>query len=184
MKRIPLGNSGKHAIIDDEDYEHVSKFNWVLQRNQKGMPYVKCQMHIGNINGHDITCRMSLHRFLLHPPEGMEVDHRNHNGLDCRRSNIRICTHAENMANQLSCCRNKSSAYKGVRFHKKTRKWRAAIMKNYKCYSLGLYHTEKEAALAYNHAALRLFGEFAYLNILRESLGKERIQPPITMIRG
>ena len=95
------------------------------------------------------------------------VDHINHDKLDNRRENLRLCTHAENMQNVPNYSRGKSK-YKGVSFddRKRVKKWRALIVFEKKQIYLGMHLTEEDAAIAYNEKATELFGEFACLNII------------------
>jgi hypothetical protein len=95
---------------------------------------------------------------------GQFVDHRDHNGLNNRRENLRIATHAQNQWNQIKTDRPTTSRYKGVR---RTRfAWRPEISFNDKSLYLGSFRTEEAAARAYNAKALELFGEFASLNVI------------------
>lgn len=93
-----------------------------------------------------------------------EVDHANGDGLDCRRSNLRVASHAENVRNARS--RKGTSKFKGVSFSKGG--WRAALRVNYKTVHLGRFETEEEAAVAHDEAARRLHGAFARLNFPRD----------------
>jgi hypothetical protein len=105
-----------------------------------------------------------LHRYLLNPDKGMEVDHINGNGLDNRLLNLRVCTKSQNGANRKSS--NKTSKYKGVSLCSSSvdKKWRAQITKNGKCVLLGRYYTEKEAAKAYDKQAIITHKDFAKTN--------------------
>ena len=101
-------------------------------------------------------------------PTGMVVDHINHNTLDNRKSNLRVCTYSQNHINSAS--RGGTSKYKGVFLYKKgTRKerWRAMAYCG-KPYFLGYFDTEDEAGIAYNNKVKELFGEYAYLNKIEE----------------
>ena len=102
-----------------------------------------------------------MHRQLL--PHIRRIDHVNGDGLDNRRANLRPATAGQNQANR-SRNTNGTSRFKGVAWFQKSQKWMAKITHNYKQIYLGCYHTEKEAAIAYNVAALELFGEYARLN--------------------
>ena len=108
---------------------------------------------------------IQMHRAILDTPKGMFTDHINGNGLDNRRSNIRICSMSENMTNRSKTVQN-STGYKGV--YKvggsKTNPYIAKIQKNKKVYCLGSFPTKEEAARAYDKKALELHGEFARLN--------------------
>jgi hypothetical protein len=94
-----------------------------------------------------------------------EVDHINHNPLDNRKENLRICTRRENSRNRTKgkFIKRPSSRYKGVSFDKKLNKWIAAIGLDTMIY-IGCFTTEEDAAFAYNIKAKEIFGEFACLN--------------------
>lgn len=156
MKRIPL-TRGKFAIVDDEDYEWLMQWKWYASLN-RGLWYAARQEQKG-VNP-KYSCIL-MHRELLKPPNGFEIDHHNNNSLDNRRFNLRICTHSNNLGNQKPQTGG-SSKYKGVSWHKKNQKWRAQIGK--KRHSLGYFDNEIDAAKAYDKAAKELFGEFANVN--------------------
>ncbi len=103
-----------------------------------------------------------MHRMIMGEPKGMFVDHIDGNSQNNRRSNLRICTPAQNLQNQRP--KGGTSRYKGVYFHKKDNKWMAKIGFNGKNTYLGLFEDEILAARAYDKKAKELFGEFAYLN--------------------
>lgn len=105
-----------------------------------------------------------MHRQILAAADGDVVDHKNANGLDNRRGNIRVCRQAENVRNQRPQRRRVSSRYKGV-YHDKTRgQWQAYVNKDGKRYRLGRFASEVEAAEAYDAKAAELHGEFALTN--------------------
>jgi len=152
---------GYIVLIDDEDLEKFSKYKWRIN-NGRG-PYVVCSIWI-NLK----TTKMLLHRYLIDAPVGKKVDHINHNTLDNRKCNLRICSSAENSQNNTKNNKIKtSSKYKGV--SKRNDHWRASIKSNNIYHFLGCYGTEEEAAHAYNIAAQEFNGEFASLNILPDS---------------
>jgi hypothetical protein len=95
-------------------------------------------------------------------PEHLEIDHRNHQRSDS--SQIRIATRAENARNA-SGWANHSSRYKGVSWNKQRRQWYACISVDGRAKSLGKHKTEREAALAYDRAARKAWGAFAFLNL-------------------
>ncbi len=103
-----------------------------------------------------------MHRYLTNPPNHMVVDHINGDTLDNRRSNLRVCTHKQNISSSRSVTGN--SKFKGVTFDKSRGKWSAQIKVDYKRIYLGRFAVEQDAALAYNKAAISAFGEFAVLN--------------------
>jgi hypothetical protein len=102
---------------------------------------------------------------LVYGPHTHEIDHKNGNGLDNRKANLREATRSQQTANARKTSRPKSSIYKGVcRFRGA---WVARIQPDGKCIHLGTFHDEKEAALAYDNAAREMFGEFANTNFSR-----------------
>jgi hypothetical protein len=104
-----------------------------------------------------------MHRYILGVTDrNLYVDHINHDGLDNRRDNLRVCTLAENLRNQ----RAKAGRFKGVSFYSKriAKPWAAFIQENGKRKNLGYFATEIEAAQAYDKAATVNYGEFAALN--------------------
>ncbi len=160
MQEIPL-TQNQVAIIDDEDYERVSKYKWCAQKIvQKWRTFYYAKRAFKQDGKHTT---IHLHRFLMNPPPGMQVDHKNGNTLDNRRSNLRLATCAQNQRNR----RKKGGGlwqYKGVNYVAERRKHLAVISKNGVRYRLGGFNTAEEAARAYDAKAKELFGEFAYLN--------------------
>jgi hypothetical protein len=104
-----------------------------------------------------------MHREILNASDGMECDHINHNGLDNRKVNLRLCTHQQNCFNKKPQPNN-TSKYKGVAWNDESKKWQASIMHNGRKIHIGYYDYEADAAIAYDDYAAELFGEFAYLN--------------------
>jgi hypothetical protein len=153
MKEIQLVTKGFTALVDDEDYERAAKHHWRLQRNGRNL-YVNAR-----INRKTIT----LHRFLL-STSSAHIDHRNGNGLDCRKENLRPATVAQNLANSRKKLSPTTSKYKGVSWDKQYQKWRAVIDPGSKTKYLGRFTDEVDAALAYDAAARLHFGEFALCN--------------------
>lgn len=161
MKKIKL-TQGKYTIVDDDDFEHLSFFKWCVHSSKKGVH--KYAYRSQKIKGKRFSVMM--HRQILNVIGNVKVDHINHNTLDNRKKNLRICSDSQNNMNQLPQGRKKQSKYKGVGFHKKAQKWRAYIKKSGKQTHIGYYETQLECAIAYNEAAKKLFGEFAFLNVI------------------
>lgn len=156
MIHIPLPG-GFTTVIDDEDAALVAGFNWRVLELRKGLRYVHA--HRGGLH-------IYMHRLILGAPKGRIVDHRNGDGLDNRRANLRLATHSQNHANRgpNARARGKSSRYKGVYWNKARRKWAATIYVDGKSRHLGLHATEEAAAAAHDQAALAAWGEFAKTN--------------------
>lgn len=106
-----------------------------------------------------------FHRLIINAPAEIEVDHKNRNKIDCRKRNLRACTHAENLRNR-GALSNNTSGYKGVSLVKASKKYKAGINKYGKHIYLGSYDTPEAAAQAYNEAAIKHHGEFACLNTI------------------
>lgn len=151
--------SGKFAIVDDEDYEHLNQFKWHL--NEFG--YARTGTY--KFNKHNGAILM--HRFILNAPKNMDVDHINHNTLDNRKINLRLCTRSQNLHNSKKR-KNVyfSSKYKGVNWQEDIGRWRARIQIEKKPIHLGTFDNEIEAAIAYNNAARKYFGKFAKVNLI------------------
>ena len=140
MKKLTLANSDRYVIIDDEDYERASKYNLRIKDLSKKKPYVMAGWH------------ERLHNILMKPPPGYEVDHINGDTLDCRRSNMRLCTREQNLWNQ----ENKESGITKIHDNK----WRARVGYRYKVIHVGYFKTREEAVEALQAKKRELYGEF------------------------
>lgn len=161
--RVPL-TRGEWADIDFCDLRRVIKHSWCLRKyGGKG----KTTYGEANIKTDGKWKRVLLHRFLLQPPPEVFIDHKDRNGLNCRRDNLRMTTRNGNQHNTGPHCDSRSK-YKGVSWHTKGQKWVAQITVNRQHQHLGLHDTEELAAKAYDAAARRLHGEFAYQNFPEE----------------
>jgi len=154
MKTIEL-SQGKVALVDDENFEELSRYTWYAIRNRHRFYAVR---H-GKGPHYKV---LSMHRQIVVPSRGLECDHINQDGLDNRRANLRLCTDAQNSHNQRSRCG--SSKFKGVTFRKDRKKWTAQITLNGKQRHLGYFLNEEDAARRYDKAACELFGDFARPN--------------------
>jgi len=154
VRYIPL-TQGKFTIVDAEGYDRFSKYKWHCRRSKNKFYAYRTERKTRKTIG--------MHREIIGAPPGLLVDHIDGNGLNNRKSNLRLCTYSQNTYNRRPN-RNSISKYKGVTYHKRNKKWEAKIIFNGKFIYLGGFDDEKEAALAYDRKAGELFGEFAYLN--------------------
>ena len=155
LNYIPL-KQGRFVIVDSADYEKLIKHNWTATivtvyavRIEKGKT-------------------IYMHNEIMQPQAGLIIDHKDHNGLNNSRVNLRLATRSQN-----SCNRKKragcSSKYIGVSMDKKTGKWQAAIMIEGTRIFLGNFDNEIAAAMAYDKAAILYHKEFASLNFPEDS---------------
>lgn len=154
MKYINL-TKGKRTIVDDDLYESLSKHKWHCAHG-----YAVRRIRVGGEQR-----ILFMHRVILGTPNGSYTDHINGDKLDNRRENLRVCTTLENARNQ-GLQRNNTSGFKGVTWNKNDRRWRAQLMCSGKAFFLGNHKTREAAALAYNKAAIELYGKFARLNVI------------------
>jgi hypothetical protein len=158
------------VLIDPEDWERVVRHDWHARVGKNGRSYFyrKPDAYGGYGNGIQIL----LHRELLNAPPGIQVDHRNHNYLDNRKSELRLATSQQNTWNRRKVSvRNPSlSPFIGVNWNNIRGKWQSAISVNGQPIILGLYDNKVDAAKAYDTAALKHRGEFACLNFANRRL--------------
>lgn len=151
------------CLISTEDYPKVEPYHWCTHtapKRRKKKFYV-----VAAIRKADCTwTTLCIHRLLMLGVK--EVDHKNGDGLDNRRENLRAATDSQNSANAGKCACASTSRFKGVSWGKDRGKWRAYIEMNGRQKFLGYFHDELDAARAYNEAALEAFGEFARVNVL------------------
>ncbi len=155
---IPL-TRGQVAIVDDEDAD-LASFKWHAKPNRQTF-YARRRVWVGNGKQIDV----SLHRTVAERMgiSAHDVDHKDRNGLNCTRENLRGATRSQNTANRPRQADNKSG-YKGVHWSSRWKRWVAGIRANGKKRHLGYFSDPVTAAHAYDRAAVEVFGEFAYLN--------------------
>lgn len=154
MKEIKTTNSTLIALVDDEDFDRLSKFKWAITgKNHTVVRYKKCfykskAIPMSNEIMQDFT---SL------------FDHKDRSALNNQKHNLRECTVSQNLANRVKTA-NCSSDYKGVSYNTAQRKWKAQAKKDDKLYHGGYFLEEVDAAKAYDTIAKQIHGEFALLN--------------------
>lgn len=142
------------ALIDIEDIEKVKAIRWHKSDLQRNTYY--CTSNNKQFR--------RLHRYILNITDPkILIDHINHNGLDNRKCNLRICTNQQNLCN-CTVPKNNTSGHKGVYFSKDKNKWTAQITLNNKTKYIGRYDTLEEAVKARNEAAKKYYGEFSNEN--------------------
>lgn len=157
-KKIPL-TQGKYALVDAEDFDRINKFKWCLSSTQGRWFYASAWKRIPGGKRE----RIKMHRVVLMAKAGQIVDHINHDTLDNRKENLRICSGGQNSQNSEKKTIG-TSKYKGVCFHKRIGKFQAYIYFNKQRFHIGSFADEKKAARAYDKAALSMFEQFAFLN--------------------
>jgi len=172
--------SGFKVLIDEDDYAAVSKYTWHVMKHKAEKE--KLYYFSAGMKDPDTGDWVSifLHRFVMgcKRGDGFKIDHKNHNTLDCRKENLRICTTAQNAQNT-RVYRLKKDGFKGVRMDPKSGHWIARIQSpEGQRIMLGTYPTAEDAAKAYDRGALYYFKEFAVTNFPREQYSPEDIETP------
>lgn len=152
LSYVPL-TKGYEAVIDTVDIPLVEGWNWAALVSYGRSTYA---FHTSN---RPVRKSIYLHRVIMGEPDGMEVDHINGNGLDNRRSNLRLATSSQNKHNT-GPRKNSTSGFKGVTWDKANSKWQAQITLHGKVKKLGRFPTPEEAYEAYCKASGELHGEF------------------------
>ena len=149
---------GNHIVeIDSDDYDIIKVYYWrIAKKPNRDKYYIKT-----NINSKK---HLFLHRLIMNLYDtNLEIDHIDNNTLNNKKENLRICNRTENMHNRIKYVNNKSG-YKGVYFSKVLKKWHSRIQNNKEHIHLGYFNDIKDAAIAYNKAAVEYHGEYARLN--------------------
>ena len=158
-KTIQL-TKGYTTIVDSADYEWLSSFNWCSDVRDDGRKVYA----VRGIRKDGKKSIVRMHRFITGVTDTkIQVDHKDSDGLNNSRENLRVCNHLQNCFNSKRGVSN-TSGFKGVTLHKPTGLWRATIAVEGKQVSLGYFKTKEPAALAYDHACVKYFGEFARPN--------------------
>lgn len=159
MKQIAL-SQGLHATADDADYGFLSQWKWSAMRVKKGHTERFYAVRMQKRGEAEKPKLVLMHRALTDAPQGMDVDHRDNDGLNNQRENLRVCTRGQNMLNRTADT-GAVSPYKGVSLRCDGKKWVARFKRK----NLGSFETQAEAAAAHDRAAFAFDPEFARLNL-------------------
>lgn len=154
-KIIPL-TQGQVTIVDDEDFNTCNARKWCAQWHPNTKSFYAVRNKSGGVRG-----TVLLHRVIMAAQEGEITDHRNHDTLDNRRSNLRNASHSQNGANRKGVQVNNSSGYRGVTWNKEKNKWAAQLYVNKKRIFVGYFDNLQNAVMAVMSARIKYFGEFA-----------------------
>jgi hypothetical protein len=170
--RLPLSN-GMFAIIDRSDWENFNEFPELQERTWSHFKSPnRNETHYAVFHHKKKNKTIYLHSVLMKSQEGEMVDHKDFNGLNCRRENMRLCKSINNTQHRRKSSKRKyHSKYKGISYNETafpSRPWTATIYDNKVKIHLGYFCSEEEAACAYNEAAIHFHGEFAVLNVIED----------------
>ena len=147
QKRRNQRNFGLVAVVDDEDHEWLSQWNWTAVSTHRRNGGYAMRIEAGKT--------ILMHRLILNAPDSAEVDHVNGDGLDNRRSNLRLATRTQGRANRRRFKTN-TSGFKGVSFDKQSGRWKLSFVAH--------FDSAEEAARTYDQIAQLVFGEYARTN--------------------
>lgn len=160
MRKILLfGSGGRFALVDNEDFARANAFKWYAARVRHTTDFYAAR----KLRRDGKRTTQHLHRFIMNAEPGKYIDHKDHNGLNCQKYNLRVCSRSQNQGNRRKSL-NTTSRFKGVCWDKSRNRWISVMTNNGKAVNLGRFNVEKDAALAYDRAAKIYFGEFAKLN--------------------
>ena len=154
MKEIRLTQC-KVALVDDENFEYLNQWNWHITKRKYSVYAIRRLKSIKKSKE-----VIYMHRLIMGTPKDREVDHIDHNGLNCQRSNMRNCTRGQNQSNRRY---NNKTGFRGVHIGSKN-SFTAKLEHDGNTYYLGSFKTISDAARAYDKKAVEIFGEYATLN--------------------
>lgn len=157
MTQVIMAKSKKYGdreiLVDEDDYERLSKYKWNLQKRRTIFYAIRDTL---TEDGRDST--VAMHREIMGFP-ATNIDHKDRNGLNNQKSNLRLATTRQNTFNSKVYCNNQSG-YKGVSWCKHNERWRAQVSGKL----IGWFNSKEKAAEAYDKYVLENFREFARPN--------------------
>lgn len=151
---------GYCSLVDEDDLPTLGVLSWFLK--EKGNSYAIAAAHLPGSGGR--AQAVPMHRFLMKPKGDQWIDHRNGDPLDNQRSNLRLCSPAQNAGNRKKHPRS-TTGFTGVSYRADKNLYRAKIGGGkQRVFHLGYFRLAEDAARAYDVAALERYGEFARLN--------------------
>lgn len=171
MKIIKCSTSDTFIKVDDEDFERINSFNWTICGKHK-VTISRCKsVLIEYVSKYGFNKKKRIGKNIPIANEVMQnfdviYDHIDNDFTNNQKSNLRVCTFAQNSANKKKYHKSGTSKYKGVRLHAQN-KWTAQLQFNRRQIYLGYFNNEEDAARAYDKKAIELWGEFASLNFPR-----------------
>src|SRR3989304_3991655 len=158
MKEIILA-SGHKVSFDDKDFDLVSAYNWYLCKSKNERLYARGRLKINP------RIRVQMHRLIVDLLPNEDVDHKDDDGLNNQKDNLRKCSRSQNLQNKRKFPKDFStSQYKGVCWDKVNQNWKSRIYIEGRRICIGNFNSEIIAAIAYNNAARSFFGDFARIN--------------------
>jgi hypothetical protein len=160
VRKVPLVGGQYFAVVDAADFEAVSKWRWHARKKSTRLSIYAIRYFSEN----NRTRSEYMHQLILKAQPGFSIDHISRDGLDNRRSNLRLATVTQNNANVGKLRKTTTSRFKGVSKERGARLFRAQINVNGRKTFIGRFAKDEDAAWAYDREARRVFGPFAFCN--------------------
>lgn len=155
---------GVHVVYyDEQDQDLINGHNWVIHKADRTF-YVRATLWDKELKKSKYAY---MHRLIINAMKGQQVDHKDRNGLNNKRNNLRLCNNSQNNANKPAKTTNKTG-YRGVHFNKIRKRYMAYLFINGKRIFGGYFKKVEDAAIKYNELSLKYHGEFAWLNKIPE----------------